>query len=154
VYVAFFSTADDLNSLTLAQTTPHILTLNYILLPTLADHSMESDYERSSLGCRSIQSTPDFATVLDIAWPSQCGGLIQRMLYYFDIRDGLDLYPDEDGIELLNQREAELEAVRALESMLKDFALEDREDIAIEVRNADGPLFQIALIVKVGQLKN
>jgi hypothetical protein len=75
-------------------------------------------------------------------------------LYYFDIRDGLDLYLDEDGIEFPNQREAELEAVRALESMLKDFALEDREDIVIEVRNADGPLFQIALIVKVGQLKN
>jgi len=76
------------------------------------------------------------------------------MLYYFDIGDGLDLYPDEDGVELPNQREAELEAVRALESMLNDLALEDREDIVIEVRNADGPLFQIALTVKVGQLKN
>ncbi|WP_442870023.1 DUF6894 family protein, partial [Bradyrhizobium sp. CCBAU 45389] len=34
--------------------------------------------------------------------------------YYFDIRDGQDLYPDEEGLELADQKAAEIEAARAL----------------------------------------
>jgi hypothetical protein len=34
--------------------------------------------------------------------------------YYFDIRDGEALYADEDGLELEDQRQAEIEAATSL----------------------------------------
>ncbi|UPK31236.1 DUF6894 family protein [Bradyrhizobium sp. 195] len=72
--------------------------------------------------------------------------------YFFDVRDGLDLFPDEEGVELQSQREAEAEAVGTLAQLARDMAQEvagqdhPRSDIAIEVRTASGPVFQVALI--------
>lgn len=40
--------------------------------------------------------------------------------YYFDIRDGQDLYPDEEGLDLADQKAAEIEAARALGDLAKD----------------------------------
>jgi uncharacterized protein DUF6894 len=75
--------------------------------------------------------------------------------YYFDIRDGEDLYPDEEGLELADQTAAEVEAAQSLASMAKDVApLDERRDMAIEVRTEFGPLFKAALIFTVAGTKN
>ncbi|MGY8685407.1 hypothetical protein Q2941_47965 [Bradyrhizobium sp. UFLA05-153] len=75
--------------------------------------------------------------------------------YFFDIRDGAELYPDEEGLELANERVAELEAANTLAAMLKDApGLRDQQDMAIEVRSEVGPVFQIALVFEANRLKN
>jgi hypothetical protein len=75
--------------------------------------------------------------------------------YYFDIRDGEDLYPDDEGLELADQTAAEVEAAQSLASMAKDVALlDERRDMAIEVRTELGPLFRAAFIFAVAGTKN
>jgi hypothetical protein len=67
--------------------------------------------------------------------------------YYFDIRDGEALYPDEEGIELDDQQAAEIEAATSLAKMAKDLSsLDERQPMAIEVRTDAGPVFQAAFI--------
>ena len=67
--------------------------------------------------------------------------------YFFDIRDGTDVYPDEEGLDFRTQREAEIEAAHTLAGLARDLAeLEDRADVAIEVRTEAGRVFQAALI--------
>ena len=69
--------------------------------------------------------------------------------YYFDIRDGEALYADEEGIELEDQRQAEIEAATSLADMAKDLSpLDERHHMAIEVRTEAGPEFQAAFIYK------
>jgi hypothetical protein len=75
--------------------------------------------------------------------------------YYFDIRDGEELYPDEEGLELADQTAAEVEAAQSLASMAKDVApLDERRDMAIEVRTEFGPLFKAAFIFAAAGTKN
>ncbi|WFU37552.1 hypothetical protein QA640_24065 [Bradyrhizobium sp. CB82] len=75
--------------------------------------------------------------------------------YFFDIRDGAELYPDEEGLELPNERAAEIEAAHTLAAMARDATdLGDRHDTAIEVRTEAGPVFQLALVFEVNRLKN
>jgi uncharacterized protein DUF6894 len=70
--------------------------------------------------------------------------------YYFDIRDGVDLCPDEEGLELPNQGAAEIEAAQSLVGMAKDLLrLNQRRDMAMEVRTELGPLFQAAFIFEI-----
>ena len=65
--------------------------------------------------------------------------------YYFDIRNGQDLYPDEEGLELADQRAAEIEAAMSLAGLAKDLPpLDERQHMAIEVRTLDGPIFRAA----------
>lgn len=72
-------------------------------------------------------------------------GLVLR--YYFDIRNGQDFYRDEEGIILPDLRAAEIEAVNSLHEMASQLpTVDERHDMAIEVRSMDGPLFQAALI--------
>lgn len=67
--------------------------------------------------------------------------------YFFDIRDGAGLALDEEGLELPDQRAAELEAARTLGELTRDLATHfDRQDVAIEVRTEGGPVFKAALI--------
>jgi hypothetical protein len=74
--------------------------------------------------------------------------------YYFDIRDDSGLYSDEEGLEFPTQREAEVEATRALAGLARDLAtLDDRPDVAVEVRAADGRVFQVALIFERNKIK-
>ncbi|MCP2132836.1 DUF6894 family protein [Bradyrhizobium ottawaense] len=40
--------------------------------------------------------------------------------YYFDLRDGQEVFIDEEGLELQGPRAAELEAARALGGMIRD----------------------------------
>ena len=72
--------------------------------------------------------------------------------FYFDIRDGTGLYPDEEGLELADQKAAEKEAARSLGELARDLAtLEERHDFAIhdfaiEVRTEAGPVFKVVFI--------
>lgn len=67
--------------------------------------------------------------------------------YFFDIRDGTGLYPDEEGLDCPNQKAAELEAARTLGEIVKEVIPPiDRADVAIEVRTEDGPVFKAAFI--------
>jgi len=67
--------------------------------------------------------------------------------FYFDIRDGTGLYPDEEGLELASQRAAEIEAARSLGELARDLAtLDERYDFAIEVRTEGGPVFKVVFV--------
>ena len=67
--------------------------------------------------------------------------------YYFDIRDGEALFADDEGLELEDQTQAEIEAATSLADMAKDLSpLDERHHMAIEVRTKAGPLFQAAFI--------
>lgn len=69
------------------------------------------------------------------------------MRYYFDIRDISGLYPDDEGLEFGTQREAEVEAAEALAGLVRDLpTMDDRQDVAVEVRTGSGRVFQTALI--------
>lgn len=76
------------------------------------------------------------------------------MRYYFDIRDGEALYPDEEGIELHDQMSAEVEAAISLADMARDLSpLDERHNMAVEVRTSAGPLFQAAFIFEAAPAK-
>jgi hypothetical protein len=67
--------------------------------------------------------------------------------YYFDIRDNTGLYPDEEGLEFGTQQEAEVEAAEALAGLARDLAtMDERQDVAVEVRTSRERVFQAALI--------
>jgi len=74
--------------------------------------------------------------------------------YFFDIRDGCDLYPDDIGQDLADEKAAEIEATQSLAGMIKDDLAEDRRDMAIEVRTEEGPVFQAAFIFGNGRMKH
>ena len=74
--------------------------------------------------------------------------------YYFDIRDGEALYPDDEGMELRDQTAAEIEAATSLADLAKDVSpLDERHHMAVEVRTKSGPLFQAAFIYDAGPHK-
>ena len=76
-------------------------------------------------------------------------------LLLFDIRNGQDLYPDEEGLELADQRAAEIEAAMSLAGLAKDLPpLDERQHMAIEVRTLDGPIFRAAFIFEMTRLKH
>ena len=75
--------------------------------------------------------------------------------YYFDIRNGQDLYPDEEGLELADQRAAEIEAAMSLAGLARDLPpLDERDHMTIEVRTQEGPVFQAAFIFESTRLKH
>lgn len=75
--------------------------------------------------------------------------------YYFDIRNGQDLYPDEEGLELADQKAAEIEATTSLVGLAKDLPpLYEPQHMAIEVRTPEGPVFQAAFIFESTRLKH
>ena len=75
--------------------------------------------------------------------------------YYFDLREGTELFQDEEGVELPTLRAAEMEAARALGGLVRDHEpAGDAKDMAIEVRNDEGPLFQAALVFAVKRTRH
>jgi Domain of unknown function (DUF6894) len=67
--------------------------------------------------------------------------------YYFDIKDSTGLYPDEEGLEFRTQREAEIEAAETLAGLARDLAtMDERQDVAVEVRTDSERVFQAAFI--------
>ena len=74
--------------------------------------------------------------------------------FYFDLRDGDEFAPDEEGVELPGIREAREEASRTLGAMSKD-AMPDGQhrNMAIEVRSSDKrPLLKVAITFEVEPL--
>ncbi|MBR0875298.1 hypothetical protein JQ633_33405 [Bradyrhizobium tropiciagri] len=77
------------------------------------------------------------------------------MRYFFDIRDTKGLYPDEEGIELPDERAAKVEAAQTLAGLAKDAATEDgRSNVSIEVRSEEGWLFHAAFVFQEGNTKH
>lgn len=67
--------------------------------------------------------------------------------YYFDIRDGKALAVDEEGLNLADERAAEIEAARSLADAATDLEPSaSSSGLAIEVRSANGPLFRAAFL--------
>ncbi|MGY8639248.1 hypothetical protein RAD15_42995 [Bradyrhizobium sp. 14AA] len=69
--------------------------------------------------------------------------------FYFDIWDGELFVVDEEGVDLTSQRAAEIEAALSLAdiaSQLEPFASSD--GLAIEVRDASGPVSRAAFVCK------
>lgn len=75
--------------------------------------------------------------------------------FFFDIRSGQDLYPDEQGLELPDQRSAEIEAAQSLIGLAKERRpLDARENVAIEVRTESGSVFKAAFIFAFAGVKH
>jgi hypothetical protein len=70
-------------------------------------------------------------------------------LYYFDLREGDNLFPDEEGIELAGVDAAQQEAVCTIAEMARN-AIRRYPDggghlMGIEVRDDNGPVLQVQL---------
>lgn len=70
--------------------------------------------------------------------------------FYFDVRDGDALFPDEEGVEVPDLEAVEGEAIRALAGIAKD-SLDGQpmRRIAIEVRDDSGPVLEISSVWKI-----
>ena len=74
--------------------------------------------------------------------------------YYFDLRDGEDLTPDSEGMELSSFHAAQEEAARSLADLAKEALRTHHIDgaggqLAVEVRDDDGPVLQARFSVDV-----
>jgi hypothetical protein len=71
--------------------------------------------------------------------------------YYFDIRDGASLCKDDEGLELADLKAAKMETAETLAEIAREIApLEEDQQIAIEVRTAEGRVFDARLCFKAG----
>jgi hypothetical protein len=77
--------------------------------------------------------------------------------YYFDLRDGDVLVKDDDGVELLDVADAQMEAASFLADMAQDLAMRAPNvrgyPMSVEVRDAEGPLFVISFGFLRGDLR-
>jgi len=78
--------------------------------------------------------------------------------YFFDVRGGGDIVPDEEGMELSNIDAAQNEATRALADMARD-EVRTRNgsgsacDLTIEVRDDDGPVMRAKFTFEIDRLQ-
>jgi hypothetical protein len=78
--------------------------------------------------------------------------------YYFDLRDGDDLYQDEEGMELPDIASVQEEAARALADMARDSVHGNPANrlghrLAIEVRDDRGPMLQAKFTFETERLQ-
>ena len=76
-------------------------------------------------------------------------------LYYFDLRDGDALIPDEEGVELTTLDAAHDEAARALTDMAKDDVRAGGPtcSLGIEVRDQLGPVLLAKFSFEIKRLQ-
>jgi len=75
--------------------------------------------------------------------------------YYFDIRDGDVLCPDEEGIEFASRRAAEIEAAMSLAGIARELPeFGQSRPVGIEVRTDEGPLFQAAFLFETARSRH
>ena len=75
--------------------------------------------------------------------------------YFFDIQSGREFFADEEGLDLPNQKSAEIEAMQTLAGMVKDSVfVDDRPDMAIEVRTTTERLFCVSLVYRKNGTKH
>ncbi len=76
--------------------------------------------------------------------------------YYFDWREGDEIFPDEEGLELSIIEEVQGEAARTMADLMRD-AIHQEEDVgypmAIEVRDDEGPVLQLKFTFEPGRRK-
>jgi len=66
--------------------------------------------------------------------------------YYFDIREGDEIFPDEEGLELATIEKVQEEAARSLADMARDAARTiggGSLQLSIEVRDDSGPVLHL-----------
>jgi hypothetical protein len=77
--------------------------------------------------------------------------------YYFDIREGDDFAPDEDGMELSSLQDVQEVAARSLTDMARDAVRTNRDgpgqEMAIEVRDDNGPVLQVKFTFEMDRHK-
>jgi uncharacterized protein YfcZ (UPF0381/DUF406 family) len=73
--------------------------------------------------------------------------------YYFDLRDGDEFAPDEEGLELSTIEAVQLEAARSLADMARDAVRTSHDGadhrMSIEVRDDDGPVLQVKFTFEI-----
>jgi hypothetical protein len=79
--------------------------------------------------------------------------------YYFDLRDGDVVTPDEVGLELSSFHAAQEEAARSLADLAREALRTHHIDgagglIAVEVRDDEGPVLQARFSVSVDRKPN
>lgn len=73
--------------------------------------------------------------------------------YYFDLRDGCGLAIDEEGLEMPDLAAVQEEAARALADMIRDSIHGHNLDrVAIEVRDGNGPILEVAIAWRICRL--
>lgn len=78
--------------------------------------------------------------------------------YYFDLRDETGIALDEEGLELASPRAVQAEAAKSVADMARDAVLSapltgDRQTMAIDVRDASGPVMQVTFWFEIQDLK-
>jgi hypothetical protein len=78
--------------------------------------------------------------------------------FYFDIREGDEVIPDEEGLELSTIEKVQEEAARSLADMARDGVRKQGDgashEIAIEVRDDSGPVLQVKFTFEVDRRKH
>jgi hypothetical protein len=72
--------------------------------------------------------------------------------YYFDIREGDEIFSDEEGLELSTIEKVQEEAARSLADMARDAVRAlggDSQKLSIEVRDDGGPVLQLKFTFEV-----
>jgi hypothetical protein len=75
--------------------------------------------------------------------------------YYFDLREGDKLMADEEGLELRTVQRVQEEAARSLADMARDTVGRGlaQHDMAIEVRDNEGPVLEVKFTFNVRRLR-
>lgn len=73
--------------------------------------------------------------------------------YYFDLRDGDEIVPDEEGVELRDLLAVQEEAARALAGLswdsVQNFKGAQSHRMSIEVRDTHGPVMQVRFVFDI-----
>lgn len=77
--------------------------------------------------------------------------------YYFDLRDEKGTAVDEEGLELSGPRAVQAEAAKSVADMARDAVLSapltgSRQEMAIGVRDAGGPVMQVTSCFEIEDL--
>ncbi|WP_440641668.1 DUF6894 family protein [Bradyrhizobium sp. PUT101] len=77
--------------------------------------------------------------------------------YYFDLRDEKGIALDEEGLELSGPRAVQAEAAKSVADMARDAVLSalltgGRQEMAIDVRDAGGPVMQVTFCFEIEDL--
>ncbi|MDF0496367.1 DUF6894 family protein [Bradyrhizobium yuanmingense] len=78
---------------------------------------------------------------------------------YFDLRDDKGIALDEEGLELSSPRAVQAEAAKSVADLARDALLSapltgDRQELAIDVRDASGPVMQVKFCFQIEDLKS
>ncbi|SCB48232.1 hypothetical protein GA0061099_101073 [Bradyrhizobium yuanmingense] len=79
--------------------------------------------------------------------------------YYFNLRDDKGIALDEEGLELSSPRAVQAEAAKSVADLARDALLSapltgDRRELAIDVRDASGPVMQVKFCFQIEDLKS